>query len=915
MALYPPIIASSLPAFDLGQGYLPLEFSLSKYNSKSEINTIQITVRRHLSNVNVVENDIYSYPFSDETVTYDSRTNLYKIQLPLSSINMNADSLYRVQLRFSYLILDNSDNSTQLYTNNPSQFSEWSTVCIVKPINAPNFYLKDLDSSENEGIDAEDDFTLDYVTADFIGVYDGTNTSQILYKWRLRLLQPEYDEKDSEKNIDDYTIIDSNWTFVGSYSYTENSSKITFNCNLNYEFPDPASEYGYTEYQVLFEIETRNGYTDSKLYPFTLSYSKDLDSVPKGTIIAIVNEEEGYIKVRYTPTNESSRLTNWVLRRTSSTSNFLFWEDIRYIDTEVFEDDVPIEYIDYTVESGIIYKYGIQTVNIYGRRGILKASEECMGEWEHAFLLEGFDKNARQLKLKYDFDISSYKTNVSESKTDTIGSRYPFVRRNGNMYYRSFPITGIITALMDDEELFTDNSQLYGTSKIVSQFTRRENQTNEDIYEEFFGTYDNYVNRYNYTHERKFRERVEAFLYNQNVKLYKSMQEGNILIKLMEVSLTPKKELGRLIYTFSATAYEIANVHQVYWHNNNIRAAATKNPTNLGAGVFSDSNVNIIQTLNDNGFFNIGTYKSDITYEDKQWKIGQITCYGGYNQNTRLPIVNLTNLTDIRKAIINKYWGKVNTDNIEIDMSNIQDIDQNDNTYISDMIIRSIHIEADNKPYLIPENTIKGIAHGTFYEKDKLPYLGTLVHFNGSNFIIPSPHTIYNVIDNKSYNIRNTPFTIDNFIGTVDFIYKLRYSIDKSKQVYKTTSKNINGYLDYSDIRLGGNLINLVQMKYKQDYTTETDIVETKITGVNQIIIDSDPGTVLEIITSDSEQPETIVVNETGTLRLDTCDSNTIITSLKVTGVYEQGTIIAKKPNILLYYFITTKTNYTKRSL
>jgi len=66
-------------------------------------------------------------------------------------------------------------------------------------------------------------------------------------------------------------------------------------------------------------------------------------------------------------------------------------------------------------------------------------------------LLEGYDLTVRQLKLKYDFDISSYKTNISESKTDTIGSRYPFIRRNGNMYYRSFPITGIISASMDDE--------------------------------------------------------------------------------------------------------------------------------------------------------------------------------------------------------------------------------------------------------------------------------------------------------------------------------------------------------------------------------------------------------------------------------------------------------------------------------
>ena len=36
---------------------------------------------------------------------------------------------------------------------------------------------------------------------------------------------------------------------------------------------------------------------------------------------------------------------------------------------------------------------------------------------------------------------------------------------------------------------------------------------------------DEYVNRYDYTYERKFREVVEQFLYNAQPKLYKSMQE------------------------------------------------------------------------------------------------------------------------------------------------------------------------------------------------------------------------------------------------------------------------------------------------------------------------------------------------------------------------------------------------------
>jgi hypothetical protein len=44
------------------------------------------------------------------------------------------------------------------------------------------------------------------------------------------------------------------------------------------------------------------------------------------------------------------------------------------------------------------------------------------------------------------------------------------------------------------------------------------------------------------------------------VKLFRSPTEGNILIKLMNISLSPKEELGRMLYTFSANAYEIDTV-------------------------------------------------------------------------------------------------------------------------------------------------------------------------------------------------------------------------------------------------------------------------------------------------------------------------------------------------------------------
>jgi hypothetical protein len=42
-------------------------------------------------------------------------------------------------------------------------------------------------------------------------------------------------------------------------------------------------------------------------------------------------------------------------------------------------------------------------------------------------------------------------------------------------------------------------------------------------------------------------------------KLFRSATEGNYIVRLLNVSLTPKKELGRMIHEFTCTAYEIAD--------------------------------------------------------------------------------------------------------------------------------------------------------------------------------------------------------------------------------------------------------------------------------------------------------------------------------------------------------------------
>jgi hypothetical protein len=46
--------------------------------------------------------------------------------------------------------------------------------------------------------------------------------------------------------------------------------------------------------------------------------------------------------------------------------------------------------------------------------------------------------------------MSSFKKNLFEAKVDTLGSKHPFIFRNGNVEYREFPISGLISYLSDE---------------------------------------------------------------------------------------------------------------------------------------------------------------------------------------------------------------------------------------------------------------------------------------------------------------------------------------------------------------------------------------------------------------------------------------------------------------------------------
>lgn len=242
-------------------------------------------------------------------------------------------------------------------------------------------------------------------------------------------------------------------------------------------------------------------------------------------------EEEGCIGIKLKKT-DTFLGGNLCVRRTDEKSNFQQQEDIKIIvSKDGAVEDLDVLY-DYTIESGVAYKYGIQQIDKLGHRSLMTVTtDKITRDFQYSFLL---GEGGRQLKLKFDNTMQNFKIQQAESKTDTIGSKYPKTARNAAVEYRTFPIAGLISFQMDDNELFQqkDSSTVDGKPSLYN------------------------TEPYNYNNEKKFRDEVLKFLQDGKPKLFKSPTEGNIIVRLMDVTCTPNQTLNRMIYSFTSNAYE-----------------------------------------------------------------------------------------------------------------------------------------------------------------------------------------------------------------------------------------------------------------------------------------------------------------------------------------------------------------------
>lgn len=544
MIIYPPFIGETIPAFVKTKIIIPFEDNPAVPSEL--VSGYQLQIKSYQSGI--VKGVLKSTTVKDNRVEFEIEkdSEIYN--------SLIVGTYYKFQLMY----LDSSTNGTYSSAALGKCIGEDASKFSLKIRYLKGEVKKEGDKKEGTVTGTDLDEKANYDQTLYYGEYiNGSDFSEPTYSYRFILTQGD-------------TVIDD----TGPQLYMADTANPTY-------YTRHLLEDG-KEYALQLKVTTINGYElETPKYPI-ITGSKIVPDF-NGKIVAEEQDaeaiENGYIKIHLAAVDPSIPLSSgeFLIERKATDENI--FTEIEQFTLSVGEDWKDLEWIDTSIEQGKDYVYYItqiydiykvvlidtevpenseeyenqykklQEANdylVYHRYSERVPSNQVTAEFIHTFLSDG----ERQLKIKYNPKVSTFKNTLLEQKQDTIGGTYPFFFRNGTVKYKEIPISGLISYHLDDNEFFTSKEELglnnLDTNRIrtMDKGTSLANQPTTSLVD------------YNITAERLFKLLVLEWLNNGKPKFFRSPTEGNYIVRLMNVSLSPQDTLGRMLHTFTATGYE-----------------------------------------------------------------------------------------------------------------------------------------------------------------------------------------------------------------------------------------------------------------------------------------------------------------------------------------------------------------------
>lgn len=485
--LFPPLIEGSIPAFYTENGtVLTVPFSMNRAVSPAQVSKIILKIKTVQNNTYI--DNIEAFEIQVSNIPYYAKFDLSKL-----TNKLKIGQFYKVQIA---------------YIDKTNTVGYYSTVGVVKYTTKPQISIHGLESG---GI-------LNSHIYEYMGEYSQENgdITEIVHSYQFKVW-------DSSNEL----IADSGQLLHNS-SEDENEYSSYDKWLLSQDLMTNK------RYFIQYIVTTNSGLI-VKTPHYRIMQKTSITPEIKASLNVKLNFENGYIDVDLIGTKDEYGAETpvsgaFLLSRASQETDYTVWEEMYRFKLQA-QNPTRWLFRDFTIEQGKTYQYAIQQYNDNGLYSNRMLSKKIYADFEHAFLYDG----EKQLKIKYNPKVTSFKPTVMEAKIDTIGSKHPFIFRNGRVYYREFPISGLISYFSDEENLFISKDEL----------ELEEKTTN------LIGT--------NIKSERNFKMKALEWLTNGQPKIFRSPGEGNFIVRLMNCSLSPNDPTGRMLHTFNCTAYEVAD--------------------------------------------------------------------------------------------------------------------------------------------------------------------------------------------------------------------------------------------------------------------------------------------------------------------------------------------------------------------
>lgn len=562
--LFPPTLMNTQPVVDVSSKSIKIYYTLSTVTSANEFDSFQVIISNQ----------------SDNKAIYNEIINSTNNPIEINNLNnWVAGYLYKVQIR---LVKD-------------STYSEWSNVMIIKPISAPSLGVKvnDTELSESE---ATNIYSL---SPTFYGLCNiDIENKEIESRFRFTLTQGESQIAQSdwlEHRVGTEDIWNARIVLTNHQTY-----------NIKYEIE---TNNGYST-NISNCSFTAVASTLGDAPPVTLSLNSDKENAKIDVVLQSNDPEVTQLTGNFVIVRASEK-DNFTIFEDIKFLNFGYQPIVNSF----------VAFQDYSIESGITYQYGIQEIKASRRRSNMRVgSQRVKIDFEYCYLLRDdiqlkLALNQKISNFKHSVLRSKQDTlgdqypHISQNG-NAYYAEFPIsglityqenagtffdLRSNDGVYYKDEKVLGLDRF---EERTSKDFVQVYGQTSwndvVDTSFDHNQDYA--------FGSASTGIDNYAYANdavatsdrrnqgslpsktkkvmtqpvnneidfsissdltndnifiEKKFREKVEEFLNEFNYKLYKSPTEGNIVVALMNVSLSPIVSLGRMLYEFSATAYEV----------------------------------------------------------------------------------------------------------------------------------------------------------------------------------------------------------------------------------------------------------------------------------------------------------------------------------------------------------------------